>query len=135
MTLPDHFSYGSKSEDSFANWNSSPEGPVGGGGLGKAAAAAAPSKTVRDIKRLSKECTNSIMSSVLGVSTLAAVVGGVVLLLIRPAFIEERGKRDSIDLTRVGIWMAIIFAVVAFRDQYIQIYRCAVNLRDGIAAS
>ena len=97
--------------------------------------AAPPSTTLRDVKRYTREGTNAVMSSVFGVSTLAALVGGSVLLLIRPAFVIQRGKRDSVDLTRVAIWMTIVFAVVAFRDQYIQVYRCAMDLRSSVVAA
>ena len=90
------------------------------------------SNVMQDVRRLAETSSHTVMSSIIGVSSLAALTGSLVLLVIRPAFIIQRGKREDIDLTRVSIWMAIIFAVVAFRDQYIQVYHYALEFKHGV---
>ena len=101
--------------------------------LGEPPKPSPPSRVAQQVRQYARRGTHAVLSSIVGVSAAAAVVGGVVLLLVRPAFVTHREKRDRVDLTRVGIWMAIVFAIVALRDQYLQAYRYAMELRRGMA--
>ena len=50
---------------------------------------------VIDLQRFIKMHLDTIMSSIFGVSIITVIIGGVVLLLIRPAFVIERGKKPT----------------------------------------
>ena len=80
------------------------------------------------IESCAKSGVDTVMSSVMSVSLAAAAVGAAVLLIMRPAFVIQRGSRrvdgeSPIDPIRVGTWVAIVFVIVAFRDYHIQAYR------------
>ena len=93
----------------------------------------ATKKEAVGITSLVEKGGNAVMSSILGISTLTAITGVCVLLTIRPAFIMHRGGKDHVDANRVGIWMLIIFAAVAFRDHYSHIYSYAMELKSSVS--
>ena len=76
-----------------------------------------------DSFRQSTACfADTIMSSVLGISSMTALIGGGGLVLISPPFVRQRGC-DTVDIVRVSVWMSILFTIVACRDHYISIYK------------
>lgn len=79
-------------------------------------------------KRLARRGASAMLSSPAGVALAAAVAAAAMLLAIRPAFVARRGHPDAVDPGRVGIWMGIVFAAVALRDQYARLASCASDL-------
>lgn len=68
-----------------------------------------------------------VASSPPGVALTAATATAVALLLIRPAFVLRRQEADMVlSPQRIGVWAMIVFAVVALRDQLLQVYHNAI---------
>lgn len=64
-----------------------------------------------------KQTAVEFLNSIIGVALVAAIVVGIALIMIRPAFILRKDDKRRICFSRLVIWMLIVLAIVGLRDQ------------------